>query len=89
MSKCDMEKGCTNLVTHIGEKGYVYCTEHAGCRQWVERCRKMQPWECARIAAGKPLMSYAPITRAESDHKERERTHAPCPPSCAVCGGAS
>jgi len=71
MSKCDMTHDCINPVTHIGEKGYVYCAEHAPCRQGWERCRQMRGWERARIAAGKPLMSYSPITRDESDRLER------------------
>ena len=70
---CDMKKECTNPVTHIGEKGYVYCAEHAPCRSGWERVRKMAGWERARIAAGKVLLSYAPITKAESDRREQER----------------
>lgn len=70
---CDMKNDCTKPVTHIGEKGYVYCAEHVECRSGVERCRKMRGWERARIAAGKPLMSYQPITKAESDRRESHR----------------
>jgi hypothetical protein len=70
---CDMEKDCTNPVTHIGEKGYVYCAAHSPCRSGWERCRKMAGWERQRIAAGKVLMSYAPITKAESDRREQEQ----------------
>ena len=73
MSTCDMRKDCKNPVTHIGEKGYVYCAICVPCRQGVERCRKMAGWERARIAAGKPLMSYAPITKDESDRREAAR----------------
>jgi hypothetical protein len=57
---CDMVKGCTNPVTHIGEKGYVYCAEHVGDRKGVERCRKMRMWELDRVNAGKQLPSYTP-----------------------------
>lgn len=62
--KCDMHAGCAAQVTHIGEKGYIYCTTHAGLRQGYERCRRLRPWECRRIESGKPLRSYKPITRA-------------------------
>lgn len=68
MSKCDMVNGCPNPVTHIGEKGYVYCAEHVGRRRGIEHC--------ARIAAGKPLMSYRPITQAESEQRERAKLGA-------------
>ena len=71
MSKCEMYDDCQNPVTHIGEKGYVYCAEHVGCRKGWEHCRRMRGWEKARIAAGKPLMSYRPITQAESDAREQ------------------
>ena len=76
MGKCDMERDCSNPVTHIGEKGYVYCAEHVGCRRGIERCRRMRGWERARIAAGKPLLSYTPITRAESEQREFSKAAA-------------
>jgi hypothetical protein len=58
--KCDMNSDCDNRVTHIGEKGYVYCAEHAAHRRGVERCRKMRKWELVLIESGKPLPSYRP-----------------------------
>lgn len=41
---CDMDKGCTNPVTHIGEKGYVYCAAHVERRRHIEleRLKKAQ-----------------------------------------------
>jgi hypothetical protein len=58
--QCDMKKDCHSEVTHIGEKGYIYCTLHAQVRRDFvgERTRKMKPWELALIKAGKPLPSY-------------------------------
>lgn len=55
---CNMRSTCLKPVTHIGEKGYIYCTECAGIRQGYERCRKMRAWELKLIKAGKPIPSY-------------------------------
>jgi hypothetical protein len=64
---CDMDKNCTNAVTHIGEKGYIYCTSCAiGRRQsGYERTRKMRVWELALIRSGNPLPSYKPTRRPQ------------------------
>lgn len=52
-------------MTHIGEKGYVYCASCAVTRRdsGYERCRKMRAWELALIREGKPLPSYTPQRR--------------------------
>lgn len=62
-----MTKDCTEAVTHIGSKGYVYCAEHAvGRRQsGYERTRAMRAWELKLIAAGQPLPSYKPVSRRQ------------------------
>ena len=52
---CDMKADCTEPVTHIGEKGYIYCTLHAPDRWQLERVRKMRPHELNRIKRGEPL----------------------------------
>jgi hypothetical protein len=58
--QCDMKHDCHSVVTHIGEKGYIYCTEHAVERRQsgYERTRKMRQWELKLIKAGKPLPTY-------------------------------
>lgn len=63
---CDMSKDCTNNVTHIGSKGYVYCSSCAPLRQRFERTRKMQVWELKLIASGEPLPSYEPILKPKT-----------------------
>jgi uncharacterized protein len=67
MSKptCDMKRDCPNPVTHIGEKGFIYCAEHAPGRKRWEHCRQMRPWELKLIDSGTPLPSYEPITLHE------------------------
>lgn len=64
---CDMRRECTNPITHIGVKGYAYCTEHAGWRRGVERCRRMRQWEIALLKQGKALPSYEPRPKPTSD----------------------
>lgn len=63
MPTCDMTKDCPNRVTHIGEKGYVYCAACAPLRRGQERTRRMRPWELRLLAAGHPLPSYTPIPK--------------------------
>lgn len=58
MPTCNMSDSCTSPVTHIGDKGYVYCTAHAADRRTWERTRKMRRWELDLITAGKPVPSY-------------------------------
>lgn len=67
-----MSLECESPVTHIGEKGYVYCREHAERRRGREQTRAMKPWEIAHIIAERPLLSYAPITKRE-DAERRAR----------------
>ena len=60
MPKCDGWCENANPVTHIGSKGYVYCSECALTRRQsgYERTRKMSAAERKTIADGKPLQSY-------------------------------
>lgn len=61
-TSCQMIDNCANPVTHIGEKGYIYCTFHALRRRasGYESTRKMRAWELRWINAGKTLPSYRP-----------------------------
>jgi hypothetical protein len=61
--QCEMRHECTNDVTHVGERGFIYCAEDSVFRRGFERCRKMQPWELALLVAGKSLPSYTRITK--------------------------
>lgn len=63
---CDMREECSNKVTHIGEKGYVYCAECVPCRQGIERCRRMRPFELRILESGSPLPFYSPRSKAET-----------------------
>ena len=56
--KCDMEKECTQAVTHIDNKGFVYCREHGIRRKEWRPCRQLTPAELKQLKAGTPLASY-------------------------------
>ena len=56
--RCDMTEDCTDTVTHIDQKGYVYCTEHGiERRSWVP-CRKLRAHEVTQLGRGEPLARY-------------------------------
>jgi hypothetical protein len=63
-----MTKDCTDAVTHIGSKGYVYCATHAFDRRLSRRecTRRMRGWELKLLADGKQLPSYKPISRRDA-----------------------
>lgn len=55
---CDMRRECQSPVTHIDEKGFIYCSDHGRQRQYSMRCRKLMPNELNRLGQGMPLESY-------------------------------
>ncbi len=58
-ARCDWRKGCTNPVTHIGEKGYVYCEADAPNRSGTERVRKLLASERKALERGEALASFS------------------------------
>jgi hypothetical protein len=74
---CDMERDCAEQVTHIGEKGFVYCAKHVGDRRGWERCRAMRPWERRLVASGKPLRSYERMTLRSYLAEQAKKKEAP------------
>jgi hypothetical protein len=56
--KCDWRADCTNPISHIDEKGYVYCMDHGRVRQGSMRCRKLTQPEIKRLLNGQPLERY-------------------------------
>lgn len=58
---CDMSRECQAPVTHIDEKGFIYCREHGHQRrEYGKRCRQLAQWEVKRLLTGKPLARYEP-----------------------------
>jgi hypothetical protein len=68
--QCAMRDECRQPVTHIGEKGYVYCAEDAERRRQsgYERTRRMRVWELQLIANGQPLPSYTPQRKPQGEN---------------------
>jgi hypothetical protein len=55
---CDMKEDCDQPVTHIDEKGWVYCEQHGKSRKQSMRCRKLTQQELKKLEKGEPLSSY-------------------------------
>lgn len=55
---CDMTKNCTNPITHIDHKGFIYCETHGIHRQCYTKCRKLKQKELMQLTEGKPLGKY-------------------------------
>jgi hypothetical protein len=57
--KCDMSRDCTDTVTHIDNKGWVYCSRHGAQRRGGGiRCRRLTALEAQDLRDGNPI-AYA------------------------------
>lgn len=56
--RCDWRRECTKPVTHIGEKGYVYCESDVSNRHGYERTRRLLVSEVEQLKRGEPLKSF-------------------------------
>ena len=56
--QCDMESTCEDKVTHIDEKGFIYCKSHGHGRKSTMHCRQLKPSELKDIEAGKQIAEY-------------------------------
>jgi hypothetical protein len=52
---CDMAHECKAAVTHIDEKGFVYCADHGATRKNYCRCRQLFPKELRTLRSGTPI----------------------------------
>jgi hypothetical protein len=55
---CDQVASCTAPVTHLDNKGYVYCTAHGLDRRAWRPCRKLRAHELRRLERGEALGRY-------------------------------
>jgi hypothetical protein len=53
--KCGMKHGCIEPVTHIDNKGFLYCVSCAAIRHNTHPVRAMRKWEIARLENGKTI----------------------------------
>jgi len=57
--KCQMIENCIEEVTHIDQRGFIYCACHGYTRRVSGTpCRKMTKKELKFINAGQPLEKY-------------------------------
>lgn len=50
--RCQVTNECTGKVSHIDNKGYVYCESCGLSRRSVRPCRKMRQWEIRLLEQG-------------------------------------
>lgn len=60
--RCEMTDQCTSGVTHIDDKGFIYCARHGEIRKAYRRCRKLTQKELKTIEGGSPIASYDKVT---------------------------
>ena len=53
--RCDMERDCGEVVTHIDVKGFVYCAKHGVVRKAWQRCRKLTSAEVKKLERDEPI----------------------------------
>lgn len=56
--KCSGQDNCIQDVTHIDEKGFVYCARHGEIRKQYMRCRKLTTKELKQLSNDMPLKNY-------------------------------
>ncbi len=57
--KCDMRVDCKEPVTHLDNKGYVYCTGHGEQRRSHDiPCRKLRSHEITKLTRGETIKKY-------------------------------
>ncbi len=55
---CDMKRECSDPITHLDTKGFIYCTNHGLQRRQHQPCRKLRPHELKRLQAGQAIQKY-------------------------------
>lgn len=56
--RCEWSEECADPVTHLDNKGFVYCTGHGLERRGRRPCRKLRPHELRRLERGEPVKRY-------------------------------
>ena len=55
---CDWGTDCGAEVTHIDNRGFIYCTPHGIARRDWRPCRQLRPHELARLRRGDTIKRY-------------------------------
>lgn len=54
--QCDGDRGCTECVTHVDDKGWVYCKSHGlRRRRGGTPCRILKPHEIETLRCGRTI----------------------------------
>jgi hypothetical protein len=53
--RCDMGGGCHGPVTHVDDRGFLYCAAHGEKRKADTPCRKLRPAELKKLERGEPI----------------------------------
>lgn len=56
--KCSGLKECTAVITHIDNKGFIYCNHHGQLRASYTPCRKLTNAELQTLLKGQPIKKY-------------------------------
>lgn len=52
---CDMQESCESEITHVDNKGWLYCDHHGAQRNRSTPCRKLQAGEITRLENGQTI----------------------------------
>lgn len=55
---CAMVDGCKDTVSHIDNKGFIYCAKHGVQRKASIPCRKLTASELKQLNSGAPIQRY-------------------------------
>lgn len=53
--RCDMHRDCDKPVTHIDDKGWIYCERHGHERKGARPCRELSKTEIDMLVQKKPI----------------------------------
>lgn len=71
--QCEMNDACVFPVTHIDEKGFIYCKLCARERRYSgRRARAMRPWELKLVRNGGQVPSYRPMRKRDYQRAKLE-----------------
>lgn len=73
--QCGMVADCGRPVTHIDEKGFVYCAMHGAQRRNYCRVRALKAFEARRLERGETI-SYTP--KRARDYTTQRNAAAAC-----------
>lgn len=71
--RCDMKHECGEEVTHIDEKGFVYCGDHGYSRKFSHRVRRLTKAEIKTLSSGGAIYYERERNTTAGQLKEKTR----------------